>query len=407
MKMSMRTDFGNKMLLPAAAALILLSCGSCGGSPSSAGDDGLPAPISGEFPEKGVVHWKSFLSWDEGSIAEAARSRMAIFPIQICLSDAGGEIIGRMKEINPEMKIVGYQGLLAVSELYPDSAWVRENIPYELDYYYLVRDRWAFTTTGDTLSIWPGSIFLNPLTGGTADAGMMEELVGLIERYRDGHESRLDGIMHDYFMEQPYVNPELSGVVEGDIDLDGDGIPIGDDPGERAEFLRWQIEYAALIRDRLGPDFIQVGNGRVPQDNAELAGNINGIFYELYPNMCWSITDRAGFQKLLANQADGWLAKAFGRTWSIVTNDAIEYNNYFCMISSLLTGCMYTELYGNASFTGWELELDPGLPVSELIVEGRPDSVMTYRRFFSNGEARISFASYGGRISTQFIEETR
>jgi len=96
---------------------------------------------------------------------------------------------------------------------------------------------------------------------------------------------------------------------------------------------------------------------------------------------------------------------AFGRTWSIVTNDAIDYNNYFCMISSLLTGCLYTELYGNAAFSGWELELDPGTPLSDLVVEGRADSVLTYRRAFSRGEARISFANYGGRISTQFIED--
>ncbi len=391
-----------EILLLAVPATILISCG---GSPSSPGEDGLPPIAAGEYPEKGVVHWTSFLSWDEGKIEEAARSKMAIFPIQLCLSQAGGEIIGQMKSINPGIKIVGYQALLCVSELSSDTVSARASIPYSMDYYYLARNHWAFTTTGDTLSIWPGLIFLNPFTDGTADTAFMDKLVDLLDDHRRGRENSLDGIMHDYFMDRPYINPSLSGVVEGDIDLDGDGITIDGDAGEREEFLRWQMDFAGRIRSRFGPDFIQVGNGRVPQDNAELAGIINGIFYELYPNMCWGVTDRTGFQKLLANQADGYLAKAFGRTWSIVTNDAIDYNNYFCMISSLLAGCLYTELYDNASFKGWELELDPGSPGSGLTVEGRADSVMTYRRAFSKGEARISFANYGGRISTQFVED--
>ena len=86
------------------------------------GDDGLPAPTAGEFPEKGVVHWKSFLSWDESSIAAAARSRMAIFPIQICLSDAGGEIM-YVPTLRTKMGLYGSGQIVAVSSAHaPHSA---------------------------------------------------------------------------------------------------------------------------------------------------------------------------------------------------------------------------------------------------------------------------------------------
>lgn len=326
---------------------------------------------------------------------------MAILPIQHCLSERGGEIIGRMKSINPDIKIIGYQGLLGVSELYFDTLYVRRNIPYELDYYYVTRDHWAWTTTGDTLSGWPGSITLNPFTDGSLDYGFITDLVDLIEEYRQGRRSALDGIMHDYFMYSPGIDPSSS---EGDIDLDANGVLFREDEMEKEFFLRWQIDFAREIRTRMGPDFIQVGNGKVPQENAELAGMINGIFYEVYPNMRWGITDRDGLTKLLENQREGYLARACGRTWSILSNDMIEYNTYFCFVSSLLAGCLYSEIYDTAIFTGWRIDTGPGLAESDLIIEGDTDTVMTFRRYFAGGEARISFKDYGGRLETLFIE---
>ncbi len=387
------------LTLSAAAALLL----SCGNTPSSPGTS-VSSPSAGRYPEKGVVHWRSFLEWDDAKIEAAAGAKMIIFPIQICLSQAGDDIIGRLKSINPEIKIVGYLGLLNVSQLWADTATVRENTPYEMDFYNLSLERWAWTTTGDTLSIWPGSVFLNPFRDGSPDIDFIVEIVDLIERYRAQRESSLDGIMHDYFMYKPYINYQLEGQVEGEVDLDGNGIAIGDDPAERSMFLEWQIRYAGEIRSRFGPDFIQVGNGRVPQENAELAGFLNGIYYEYFPNMCWSITDREGMRILVANQEEGYLDEAFGRTWSILTNEAVDYNNYFCLITSMLAGCLYTELHDGVVFSGWQIDLQPGTPRSGLMIEGSPDSVMTYRRAFSRGEARISFASFGGRTETRFIE---
>ena len=376
---------------------------SCDNSPSSPGDKvSIASPA--RYPEKGVVHWSSFTAWDDELIAEAARSKMVIFPIQICLSHIGDEVIGKLKSINPEIKILGYSLILSVRELYSDTAFVRQTTPYELDIYNLSRDRWAMTTTGDTLITWPGIIFINPFTEGQPDTGHVVALVDLIERYRNERKSSLDGILHDYFMYRPYINHALADAVEGEIDLDGNGILIGEDAAERDLFLQWQLDYAQEIRDRFGPDFIQVGNGRVPQENEELSGILNGIYYEFFPNMCWGITDRDGLQKLLENQEEGYLSEAFGRTWSILTNDAIEYNNYFCLISSMLAGCLYTEFHGKCTFTEWSHDLSPGKPVSDLVVEGNPDSVMTFSRNFTRGKARISFAAYGGRIETGFLE---
>jgi hypothetical protein len=149
------------------AALMLTSCFQSPAEPA----DGPSSPLSSNYPEKGIVHWKSFTGWDEDRISQAAEARMIIFPMAICLSRAGAETIGRIKAINPETKIVGYQGMLCVSELWADSAIVHQATPYETDFHYMVEDRRAVSTTGDELLIWEGLTLLNPFTGGELDTG--------------------------------------------------------------------------------------------------------------------------------------------------------------------------------------------------------------------------------------------
>jgi hypothetical protein len=296
---------------------------SCSDSISSPGDK-VTSTDQEQIIDRGIVHWTSFLTWDEETITEAADSRMAIFPIHICLSEAGEQIIRSLKDLNPDLKIIGYFGMLSIAELSADTSTVIQNTPFEMDLHEIARPHWAWTTTGDTLSMWPGSITLNPFTDGELDYDLIEDLVDLIESYHSEMPICLDGIMHDYFMYRPYIAFGYEDVITGDIDLDGNGILVADDSIEREFFLRWQIDYANEIRERMGHDFIQIGNGRVPQQNFELAGILNGIFYELFPNMVWGVTDREGFQILLQNQQAGYLSEACGRTWSILTNDAVR-----------------------------------------------------------------------------------
>ncbi|MDZ7861123.1 MAG: hypothetical protein U5O15_10775 [Candidatus Krumholzibacteriota bacterium] len=384
-----------------AACAVFLACSESPSEPAEPRDSTSPFE---QQPMRGIAHWTNFFEWDEATTASAARAGLIIFPIDRCFSPEAVEIIARLREINPDIKILGYLGVLQVSELYPDTAYLEKSLPWTLDFYRLVEDNWAWTTAGDTFSIWPGSIFLNPIDEyGRADRELMDGIVDLLEEYNNAWPDAFDGVMHDYFMYQPWVNPNNENVI-GDLDLDGNGILIGNDENERAVFLRWQKDYAAAIRSRLGRDFIQIANGKVPQEDAELAGYLNGIFYEWFPNMTWSLTDRAGLEKLLENQADGWLAEAHGRTWSLLTNNVVEYNNMFCMLSSLLADCFYTELVNDFTFQGWSIDIDAGQALSGLTVEGNPDSIMTYRRSFGLGEASISFNPTGGRREWTFIE---
>ncbi len=390
-------------LLVAAAVLLAVSCG---GSPASL-EENENQDRSSMYPDRGVVHWSPSVGWDRFQMEEAAKSKLVIFPLDYCLSTASDQVIGELKSLNPDIKIIGYRLVLQVSQLPPDTNFVRDTYPYQLDFYNLALGHWAWTTTGDTLSGWPGLISLNPFTDGLPDEAFMVEQVGLMESYLREREYYLDGIMHDYFQYSFYIDPSSIEGEKGGIDLDGDGVIFDSDDDERENFLQWQIDFAWEIRARFGDDFIQIGNGRVPQENAELAGALNGIFYENFPNMCWSLTDHQGLLILLENQKPGYLDEAHGRTWSLLAHKNIEYNNYFCLVSSLLAGCLYTEVYGKYLFSGWRYQVNPGQPLSGLHIEGKADSIISYSRKYSGGTARLSFADYGGRIDTEFIESDR
>lgn len=72
-------------LLVILCIMIPLSC--CAGDPSSPGEDTPSAGMPG-YPQRGVVHGGSILSWDSETIAEAARGRILIAPIEFCFAPA-------------------------------------------------------------------------------------------------------------------------------------------------------------------------------------------------------------------------------------------------------------------------------------------------------------------------------
>lgn len=381
----------------AAAIPALALLAACGvNAPST---ESPPPAAARVYPEKMVNHWKSFADWDDATIAEAAEAEMMIVPMDQCFSPLSTRVLEGIRSINPDFRVVGHQPLMAVVTLYPDTAYLRTNLPYQLDYYNAVRGDWAWSTAGDTVFIWPHTVFLNPIKNGTTNRALIDTLIDLLARYEERNGSPVDGILHDYFMYAPYLNPDVADDMEGEIDFDGDGIGYYDDPDEQSLFMQFQLEYADAIRERFGSDFIQIGNGRPPEEMPELASLLNGVYYELYPNFPWCKTDRDGLLRLLENQTPGYLALARGRTWSVCTNQRGQLygNNLFCLLSSLLAGCMYTDLQGDNLFTGWTLDVDPGVPLGDVTIEGSIDSVLTVRRAYSAGEVRMSFIETGRR----------
>lgn len=386
-------------------ALILAVClfaSACGGDTGEA--PLAQGTITGDlsWPRRGVIHSCSFFEWDEETIAAAARAEFIVFPTPYIFSPVGTPIIARLRELNPDIRVIGYQGVLNESFLWPDTTYLERTLPFELDRWRAVRDDWAWTTAGDTLQIWPGAICLDPIVEGKINTELIDEIVGLYEQYQEATGGVLDGVFHDYFSSSIYINWMLEETVEGEPDFDDDGIPFDEDPDEQSLFVAWQKAYVRAFDDRFGPGFIQVANGRLPQVDAELAGMLNGINYEAFPNNRSGFTDREGLERLLANNAEGWLRPVGGRTWSITTNDELHTNNWFCLVASMIAGCCYTEHYEGAIFTGWQLDVDCGAPLGPAVSEGRADSILTWRRSFERGEARISFTPDGRRREVVF-----
>jgi hypothetical protein len=385
--------------LPALIVLVVLSCGAS--DPSSPG--GAPAARdASEYPQRGVHHGGSILSWDSDKIAEAARGKIMISPIEFWFSTEAPDIIAELKGLNPDIVIIGYQLVMGVPTRWADTSSVRQIVPYAFEYSEVVSDDWAYTTTGDTMMLWPDLVFLNPIEENGIDRALIDELVGMIEKYQALSGGVLDGIMHDYFMDSPYLSPYVRDRVTGEIDLDGDGTIFADDTVERDLLISYQKEYAREIRRRLGANFIQIGNGLLHHADPEMASLLNGIFYEDFPQCRISMTDRDGLLRLLDHHAEGYLTKARGRTWSIVTNESGGGNNLFCLVASMMAGCMYAELHGKNLFTGWTLDIRGGSPTGEVIREGRADSLLTVRRRFLYGEARMKFAPTGARREVVF-----
>lgn len=381
--------------------IALISCSCSVEDPSSQSETDPYLPHRG-YPEKGVVHIQSFIDWDPETLRDVAQAEMVILPIDWCFSPETEGILGELRQLNPGIQILGYQVVLGVYTLWPDTSYLQATLPYNLDYYQAVTNDWAFTTTGDTLMIWRDLIFLNPIDGDEMNRSLIDTLVDLIEEYQSQTGDALDGIMHDYFMYRIYINPTIRHLVDGEIDLNGNGVIIDDDTGEQALLYAWQKEYAREIRNRLGEDFIQIANGRPPQEDAELAAMLNGIFYENFPNLRWQLTDRDGLLQLLQHQEEGFLSTAKGRTWSILTNEYGGQNNLYCLVSSMLADCFYTEMHTPYVFTGWTIDIRAGVPQQSTILEGRVDSILTVKRAFGLGEARISFLPSGQRSEVTF-----
>jgi len=379
---------------------VLVACGVNGPS-----NDPPSTPSKARaYPEKAVYHATSFAEWDDAKIQEAAKATIMIAPTERCFAAESQRVLEAIHRINPDLQVIGYHLLMGANRLYPDTTYLRTTLPYALDHYNAVRDDWAWSTAGDTVLIWPDIVFLNPIKNGAINRDLINKTVNLIAKYQARSGSAIDGMMHDYFMDAPYLNPSVADDMVGEVDFDGDDVAFGSDPDEKALFMQFQIEYARAIRDRFGPDFIQIGNGRPPQEMAELAALLDGILYELYPNNPWFKTDRDGLLRLIENQADGYLHKAKGRTWSVCTNQHghLYGNNMFCLLSSLLAGCMYTELRGQYSFSSWTIDIEPGRPLGAAIIEGKLDSMLTVGRAFDRGEVRISFYPTGRREEYAF-----
>ncbi len=182
-----------------------------------------------------------------------------------------------IRDAKPDIKILGYFRSKAVKVFWGDEP--RESHTYNYDLYAASRPYWSMTTTGDTLMDWPGAVvydFTNPEA--------RRAMLGVFADYQNNSNNKFDGIFWDYFNDELWIAPSVSGMT-GDPDMDRDGVPHFEDPDELQAFQDAEIDWVNETRQMFGNQFIQIANGARALTDSSFASYFDGMFYEIFPNV--------------------------------------------------------------------------------------------------------------------------
>ena len=398
------------IFLLAAAALGMTGCTVAEnneiGSPEDTG-----IPVSDEYsPTIAIVDWGAVDLTDPAVVQDFAQADFIVLETAYLLNgrrNAGG--IAAIKELNPDVRIVGYVSAHAswLSWGDPDADLERSEY-YTRDWYEATEPYWSYTTTGDTMCSWPGKVLLNVL-----DPDCRAAMVGVLADHWTAHDNVLDGIFWDHFNHFLWVPNDIEGV-EGLMDLDGDGITHREDEDEMAAYRIAVEDLVRRARRALGNDVIQIANGQRAPADSNFAALLDGMFYEDFPAYNYTgekmrqALDREVPNNLFA--AHSWCRTQNGGPWLILSNWDRFYapdddgnvvawrRSDFNRVVGLLSGCL-SVYYPSASYRyDWpEVELELGLPLAEAVQTG--DLVS---REFENGTVLLDFGAATGQIPFGF-----
>ena len=187
--------------------------------------------------------------------------------------EEGPSFVAAIKAQNSRCKLIGY-----VSAKTARWEWQHIDSEFARRWYQETRPFWCWTTTGDTLSDWPGAAVINIL-----DPACRKAMIDLIVEYQRTSNNPMDGVLWDYFNNGLWI-PDFVDVT-GEPDMDQDGIPQAEDPDEIAAYKEACVALVTALRDSLGDGFIQVFNGQRAYQDSAFAALSDGIQYELFPTL--------------------------------------------------------------------------------------------------------------------------
>ncbi len=318
---------------------------------------------------------------DPAELAKYTRADLLIVQCDQFWGQAGFE--GRLdllRAAKPDLKIIGYFRSKVVKTSWGDEP----GQTYNHGLYEAARPYWSYTTTGDTLMDWPGAVvfdYTNP--------AVRQAMLDVFVTHQRESSNKFDGVFWDYFNDYLWISPNVTGL-EGDPDMDGDGVPHMDDEDERQAFKDAQYDWVHEMQAAMGPDFIQIANGARAVLDSVFAAEFDGMFYELFPNV--GLGTGATFKNALnPNQfnnlfaARNWPRRTNGGPWLILSHsklvgsfrnedgiwETIDAGNLLRAVA-LLTDATSThyELTGlpNAGVPAMELDLGP--PLGETVITG-------------------------------------
>ncbi len=233
-----------------------------------------------QSPAQPAIHAWQTIDWDdEKKMEEMARANMLILTSSFILGNTELDdpgLFDRIRQHNPDIKIIAY--ILAKNI---HLSWESTNNEFTHALYDSLRPYWSFTTTGDTLQDWDRQVVLNILNPNCRDA-----LVGEHVRWLKNSIHQFDGVFWDYFNNTIWVPAWLD--VEGDPDMNGNMIPMANDPEEIDAYRSACTDMVTAMQDSMGPGFIQIFNGQRAYADSTFASLGDGMNYELFPVVFFS-----------------------------------------------------------------------------------------------------------------------
>jgi hypothetical protein len=287
-----------------------------------------------------------------------------------------------IRAVNPDAKIIGYFRSKVIRTNWGEESQASQS--YNRALYEAAKPYWCQTTTGDTLMDWPGAVVFD-YTNPAARKALLDVFV----EFQANSNNKFDGVYWDYFNEQLWIAPAVDGM-EGEPDMDGDGIAHWDDEDERQAFKDAQYEWVKEMRAAMGPGFIQIANGSRALTNPEFAGQFDGMFYELFPNVGYGrgetfrrAMDPGQYNNLWT--AREWPLKRNGGPWLILSHaspvgsqqneegqwESINAGDLLRAVA-LLTGATSTHYDNSGAHRAGvpNVEVDLGLPLGPTAIDG-------------------------------------
>ncbi|MGB5215607.1 MAG: hypothetical protein WBN88_18430, partial [Anderseniella sp.] len=254
--------------------LVLLCLGACSspGDPDDQGGNLTPAP------QKSGLRIAA-LDYAVGDLTDpevlARYTRADILVVQSDQFWGRPSFEGRLdllRAAKPDLKIIGYFRSKVVK-----AKWETEENTYNLALLEASRPYWCATTTGDTAMDWPGAVLFD-----YTDPAARRAMLDVFLTHQRTSSNQFDGMYWDYFNDKLWIAPAVT-TMDGEPDMDGDGVGHFEDEDERQAFQDAQYDWVAEMRQAMGNRFIQIANGARALTDSVFARQFDGMFYELFP----------------------------------------------------------------------------------------------------------------------------
>lgn len=394
--MTVRRNFLAVLVMALAASL------GCGGGSGPAGVDPPatpPPPGQNASLRQAIVDYRYLACADSDVVALARADLVVLDATTIWSIVPNADLCARLRAANPSIKILAY--LPAKNTRVPWAAVDPVQEPFGHAWHEALAPYRCWTTAGDTLLDWPNSWVVNIL-----EPECRRRLVDVVASFQESRANKVDGVFWDYFGPTLWISPMVAPTMEGDPDMDGNGIGHFDDPAEMAGFRAASTALLEQMQQELGAGFIQIVNGTRAATDSAFAALTDGMFYELFPTQNFHpgpdmrlALEPTRYNNLFA--ARHWPRTRNGGPWLILSNPTPCY--YFDdqyqrtlldlddinRVVALLTGATVSYSSNGQMRYGWPaVDLALGEPLGGVTWDGE-----TISRRFARGSVTATFTS--------------